>query len=247
MSWMGKILGGGIGLMLGGPIGMVIGAVLGHHAVDSQGDGLLSGLETRQTIYFVATFSMLGKIAKADGVVTRHEIDAIDKVMRDNLRLAPQAREFAIKVFNEAKDSSQPFEVFARQFYEEFRSTPEILVSEIELLLLVALADADLQQTEQQMILTAVRIFGLENEYDRIKARFRGLGEDIDRYYQILGCHRGDSLSVIKKKYRKLAMEYHPDRVQSKGMSPEFAKVAEDKFKEIQHAYDMVEKHLASR
>ena len=51
----------------------------------------------------------------------------------------------------------------------------------------------------------------------------------------------------MKKKYRKLAMEYHPDRVQSKGMPPEFAQAAEDKFKEIQHAYDMVEKHITGR
>lgn len=235
--------------MLGGPLGMIMGTIIGHQVVDSSREGLLSGLEKKQTVYFAATFSMLGKLAKADGAISQHEIDVITRVMRDNLRLNPQARDFAIKIFNEAKDSSQSFEAFAQQFYDEFKHTPEILISEIELLLLVALADGDLHEIEEKMIWSAVRIFRMENEFDRIKAKFDGSGTggspaDIDRYYQILGCKKGDSISMVKRKYRKLAMEYHPDRVQSQGMSPEFAKMAEDKFKEIQNAYDMVEKQL---
>lgn len=235
--------------MLGGPLGMIMGTIIGHQFVDSSGEGLLSGLEKKQTVYFAATFSMLGKLAKADGAISQHEIDVITRIMRDNLRLNPQAREFAIKIFNEAKDSSQPFEAFAQQFYDEFKNTPEILISEIELLLLVALADGDLHEIEEKMIWSAVRIFRVENEFDRIKAKFDGSGTgstpaDFNHYYQILGCKKGDSISMVKRKYRKLAMEYHPDRVQSQGMSPEFAKLAEDKFKEIQNAYDMVEKQL---
>ena len=71
--------------------------------------------------------------------------------------------------------------------------------------------------------------------------------DNIGSFYEILGSREGDDISVVKKKYRKLAMEYHPDRVQSQGMPPEFASVAEDKFKEIQHAYDMVEKHINNK
>ena len=82
MSWMGKILGGSLGFMVGGPIGAVLGAVAGHHAFDAgDGVGTFSVLENKQSIYFVATFSMLGKLAKADGAVTQQEIDVIDRVM----------------------------------------------------------------------------------------------------------------------------------------------------------------------
>ncbi len=98
MTWVGKILGGGLGFLLGGPIGAVLGAVLGHHTMDSGGG--FSGLENKQGIYFAATFSMLGKIAKADGVVTDDEVQVIDQVMRNNLQLSPQARLFAIDIFN---------------------------------------------------------------------------------------------------------------------------------------------------
>lgn len=245
MSWMGKLFGGGLGFVFGGPLGAILGAVVGHHAFDSgrSTGGLfnLSSLETKQSIYFVATFSMLGKLAKADGVVSRHEIDVIEQVMRNNLRLTPDARRFAIEIFNEAKDSDRSFDDFATQFYQEFGRSPEILESLIELLLLVAHADNQLHDVEEKMILRAVRIFGLENRYEQLKSRFRGAPEDVGKYYAILGCDPGDDLETIKKKYRKLAMEHHPDRMESKGMSPELKAAAEEKFKEIQHAYDVIE------
>ncbi len=249
MSWMGKILGGGLGFVFAGPIGAVLGAVIGHHTMDSGaalGAGL-SSLESKQGIYFLATFSMLGKLAKADGMVTQHEIEVVDRVMRDNLRLDAKAREFAIEIFNAAKDSDEQFEDFAGQFYTEFGSSPEMLGSLIELLLLVALADGEFHDAEESMILEAVKIFGLEGHYGQLKARFSGVPDNIEVYYKILGSESGDELSVVKKRYRKLAMEYHPDRVQSKGLPPEFAKTAEDKFKEIQNAFDMVEKHANSK
>ncbi len=110
MSWRGKILGGGIGFILGGPLGAIIGAVLGHHAID-EGSGStfdLSTLEAKQSIYFLATFSMLGKLAKSDGAVTEAEIRVIEAVMRNNLRLSGEARQLAIRIFNEAKDSDTP-------------------------------------------------------------------------------------------------------------------------------------------
>ncbi len=246
MSWMGKILGGGLGFVIAGPIGAVLGAVIGHHAMDSSGGGL-SALESKQGIYFAATFSMLGKIAKADGVVTPHEIEVIDRVMRDNLQLDSRARRFAIDIFNAAKDSDQQFEDFAGQFYSEFGNSPEMLGSLVELLLLVAHADGEFHEAEEIMILKAVKIFGLQDHYRQLKSRFSGVPDNIETFYEILGCREGDEISVVKKKYRKLAMEYHPDRVQAKGLPPEFANAAEDRFKEIQHAYDMVEKHLNNK
>lgn len=243
---MGKILGGGLGFIVGGPLGAVLGAVAGHATLDSgsSSGGLFSSLENKQSIYFTATFSMLGKLAKADGVVTQQEVDVIDRVMKENLRLTPQARDLAIQIFNEAKNSDQRFEDFAQQFHAEFGASKQVCASIIDLLLLVGYADGQLSEAEEAMILSAVRIFRLEDHYQQLKGRFTGMPEDVNRYYTILGAQKGDSLAAIKKKYRKLAMEYHPDRIQSQGMAPELAAAAEDKFKEIQHAMDMVEKDI---
>jgi DnaJ like chaperone protein len=248
MGWMGKLLGGSIGFALGGPLGAVIGAVLGHHTVDANeavpGDSVLSTLEQKRTMYFVATFSMLGKLAKSDGVVTQHEIDVIDNVMRVHLKLTPDARRLAIEIFNEARDSSASFDEYASQFYDHFHTNQQMLVTMVELLLLVAMSDTQFHHQEKQLIESVVRMFHLQDHYEQIRSRFNGVPDDINRYYHILGCEVGDSIESVKKKYRKLAMEFHPDRVQANGMPEEFAEVAQDKFKEIQHAYDLVSKDL---
>jgi len=244
MSWLGKVLGGGIGLLFGGPLGGIMGAVLGHQfdASNSSG-GFLSAIESKQSIYFAAVFSMLGKLAKADGYVSQAEINVIDRVMTDNLRLNPQARKLAIEIFNTAKDSDASFESFARQFQQEFGAVKAVKESLIDLLLLVAYADGELHPTEEKLLIEAVRIFQLEDRYQQLKGRFTGNSQDLGRCFEILGSQPNDDLKTIKAKYRKLAMEYHPDRVQANGMSPELALVAEEKFKQIQNAFDVIEKH----
>lgn len=246
MSWLGKILGGGVGFIVGGPLGAVLGVTLGHIALDKGVKATFNALETRQSLYFTAVFSMLGKLAKADGRVSQYEIDTIETIMRDSLRLTPQARGFAIRIFNAAKDSPNSFEDYARQLRGVFGRSPEVLASVVELLMVVAHADDAMHPEEERLVLAAVQIFGVEQAFQRIKSRFGGVPDDVGKYYKILGCQRGDSLEVVIKKYRKLAMEYHPDRIQAKGMSPEFAEVAEEKFKEIQQAREMVEKDIAA-
>ena len=242
MSWMGKMLGGGIGFMVGGPIGAVLGAVLGHHTMDS--GNFLDQDEERHGIYFVTTFSMLGKLSKADGQVSPEEIEVVERIMTDSLRLPLQARQFAIKIFNTAKDSRETFEDYARQFYGAFHDHPEVLVSLVDLLLRISHADGVLHPAEDRLIEQAVDIFGIGPEYQQIKARYSNTN-DLDKCYATLGANHGESLKDIKRKYRRLAMEFHPDRVMAKGVTPELALLAEERFKEIQHAFDVVEKHLA--
>lgn len=61
-----------------------------------------------------------------------------------------------------------------------------------------------------------------------------------ERYYAVLGLERGADFAAIKKSYRKLSMQYHPDKVGHLG--DEFKNVAEEKMKEINVAYDFFEK-----
>jgi DnaJ like chaperone protein len=64
----------------------------------------------------------------------------------------------------------------------------------------------------------------------------------VNKYYAVLGCTSGDTNEQIKKQYRKLVSEYHPDKIISKGLPDEFIKFANDKFNEIQEAYEAVKK-----
>jgi DnaJ-domain-containing protein 1 len=72
--------------------------------------------------------------------------------------------------------------------------------------------------------------------------RFPGSG-GIDKYYAVLGCTRNDSDEQIKRQYRKLAKQYHPDTIQSKGLAEDFVKFANQRIQDIQHAYETVMEH----
>jgi len=240
MGWMGKIIGGSVGLMLGGPLGAVAGVALGA-IFDSQTSGSRSRLnsgEEDQLAFFLAAFSMLAKLAKADGVVSREEIAVVSRFMKDNLGLDSEGEKLAIRIFNQAKTSPDRFEDYAAQFYSIFFGRQEIIISMFDILMAVALADGVIHPNEERMLDSAARIFHINSgEYGNIKESRRG---GVNKYYAVLGCSRSDSNETIKMRYRKLAMEFHPDKIIAKGLPEEFITFAKTKFQEIQEAYEKV-------
>jgi DnaJ like chaperone protein len=248
MGWMGKIVGGTIGLALGGPLGAIAGAAFGHffdqtnelaRRGGAQGPRL-STHEDAQMTFFVAAFSMLAKLVQADGRVTQDEIATIERFMRDDLRLSPASRQVAVNIFNTAKTSPHAFDDFALQFHQAFRNRPEILAFMLDILVRVSLADQDFSTAEAELVRRAARIFGLP-EPDPLKAGAHP-GQAQDRFYRTLGVSPDASDEEIKKHYRTLVKEFHPDRIAAKGLPDEFTDFAESKFREIQEAYEAVKK-----
>jgi DnaJ like chaperone protein len=246
MSWFGKIMGGGVGFMLGGPLGALIGATLGHALVDEKvrieraERGPLSGREQRQAVFFTAVFAMLGKIAKADGRVCEREIAAVHSFMREQLRLDPAAQQFAIAIFNEAKDSNEPFEVYAQQFGQVFADNAPLRTMFYQVLFSVAMVDGVLHPAEEALLRSAPVHLGLHADiFDTVRRQF---GHDLSHHYAVLGLENGADLSEVKRAYRKLAAEYHPDKVVSRGLPEDFTRFAEQKFKEINESYAAITK-----
>lgn len=254
MSWLGKMIGGTIGFALGGPIGAVAGAAFGHTFVDKKEDDYLSSRigggptaqqtlssnEQAQLVFFTAAFSMLAKISKADGRVTDMEITAVENFMRRDLHLDTAGQQTAINIFRQAIDSPEPFDAFAQQFYSVFNVQPNILEFMLDILFRVSAADGDISGEEETLLLSAARIFRFSNsDYERIKSRYVSVS---NKYYAVLKCDHNASDDEIKKQYRKLVTEYHPDKIEAKGLPEEFIKLANEKFKEIQEAYDEIKK-----
>lgn len=248
MGWFERILGGTIGFTLGGPLGAVLGAVAGDllltrrvpeiEAPKRPGRPGPSRDDELRTVYFVATFSMLGKLAKADGRVSRQEIAVVESFIQDQLRLDAEHRKFAIGVFREAKDSAHQFGEFARQFGGVFATEPLMLESMLELLVRVSMADGHLHPSEDRLLAEAARCFGFSDaHYESVRAR---LVPQTDGYYRTLGLSRQASDDELRRTYRRLALEYHPDKIIAKGMPEEFVEVAKKKFQEIQQAYDAI-------
>lgn len=248
MGLIGKIVGGTIGFALGGPLGAIAGAVFGHAAFDSApGQQLepgyaepLSSVEESQLAFFVGTFSMLAKLAAADGTVKTEEIKTVESFAMNDLRLSPQSRSIAFNIFRTALDSPARFEDFAHQFHERFYSQPQMIEMMIDILLRVGVSDGSLHPSEETMIANAVGIFNFDqNRYNQLKSKYVGAS---DQAYHVLGCNSEDSIDTIKKRYRKLAQDYHPDKIASKGLPEEFNQLAHEKFREIQDAYETIKK-----
>jgi len=250
MSWLGKMIGGTIGFALGGPIGAVAGAAFGHAFVDKKEDayltsipgrtGSLSSNEEAQLVFFTAAFSMLAKLCKADGQVSEKEIQVVEAFMKQDLQLDATGQQSAKNIFRQAVRSNESFEAFAMQFYSVFKTQPNIIALMMDVLCRVAAADGHLSDAEDDALRSAARIFNVsEAEFNRVKSKYI---RPADKYYAVLKWDETASNEEIKKQYRKLVTEHHPDKIQAKGLPEEFIKFANDKFAEIQEAYDQIRK-----
>jgi len=251
MAWFGKLAFGSLGMLFGGPLGAILGAALGHQLVDKQltgaaGPGYGAGRQerindvaSRQAAYFTCFFSLLARMAKADGVVTPEELAVVEAVI-NNLNMAGEEKAFARRIFNAAKSSSYSIDDFAAQFYDMNRANPAILSSFVDILFQVAAADGVLHPAEEASLNRVKDIFHIpDSQFDSIRARHF---KDVEKYYRMLNCTAASTDEEIKKSYRKLVKDFHPDTIIAKGLPDEFVGFATKRFQEIQAAYERVRK-----
>jgi len=250
MGWFGKLTFGTLGLLFGGPLGAIAGAAMGHMLVDKKfGDPgqatrsipgpEIGQAEQAQATYFISLFSILGKMSKIDGVVSRSEIDAVQSFI-NGLPMEKREKQFARQVFNEAKDSQYAIEDFADQLYGAIQTQPALVVSFFDLLFKIAAADGRLHPAEENALKSIKLIFRLsDRQYDDIKAVYF---QELDKHYKMLNCTPDASIDEIKSNYKKLVKDFHPDKIISKGLPEEFIEFAEGRFREIQESYDNIRK-----
>jgi DnaJ like chaperone protein len=253
MGWFGKVTFGWLGLFIGGPLGAIAGAALGHHFVDKKGghanrvihryqEPKIGHTEQRQAAYFISMFSILGKLAKIDGVVTRDEIAVIENFL-SKLPIADREKQFAKHVFSEAKNSEYSIEDFAIQLYQINRQQPAVLLSFLDVLFQVAAADGKFHSTEEAALKRIRDIFQIsDQQFNNIKAVYFN---DVDKYYKYLDCTPESSNQEIKSNYKKLVKDFHPDTIISKGLPEEFMDFATKRFQEIQEAYETIKQERA--
>lgn len=195
--------------------------------------------DEKEAIVFRTVFLMFGKIAKGDSLVSGDEIDAIEEMMAEG-DFDQDTRETAIEIFNEGKTTKTSFKELAAEFAryaEDIESRRNVLYCLVQ----IAAADGVLHEQEELHLNDAVAAFGLPPEV-LTEAREEIL-PDIKKYYEILGCEPSVADDELTQCYRKLCQQYHPDRISSKDLAPDFLKFAEQRFKEIQNAYEVVTEH----
>ena len=241
MSFWKASIGGMIGFTIGGPIGGILGAIIGSKLGDKE-QARPSINQKNQAAFFTALFACFAKIAKADGKVTREEVDKVDHFIKDRFKFPPDQRAFAIQVFNHAKDDNNSFRDYASQLSSLLSNNQSALVMFYELLFELSMADGHLDPTEEVILSEAIPIFGLEP--DLFNLNKRKFGADISDAYAVLGVTKDMSYKEIKTAYQRKRKEFHPDTLLSKGLPEELLEKAKDKFIEIQSAFEEIEKQI---
>ena len=240
MSLFGGIVGGFVGFTLLGPIGALVGSVIGSRMSESRTHRRSPNNLDHQVAFFAALFACFAKISKADGVVSKEEVHKIEEFISKKFNLDKEQRNFAINIFQKAKDDNVSFEAYAKQLQSLLKQSPNSLLIFYELLFELAMADGELHPAEEKILKKVPNIFKLPNSL--FKELYEKYVSNIKDYYQILGVNRNMSFPEIRKVYLKKRKEFHPDMLISKGLPEELIEKAKSKFIEIQEAYEELEK-----
>jgi DnaJ like chaperone protein len=272
MAWWGKVLGGAFGFLLGGPLGAVLGAALGHGfdrglAGMEQTARLDPGEQERvQTAFFTATFSVLGHLAKADGRVSPQEIGLTETLMAE-MELSADMRRTAMRLFNQGKAAEFPLNDVLEQFRSECHRRHNLLRMFLEIQVQAAYVDGRVDPAEQRLLgriaaglgFTAAELRWIDRlvraraELGAEQARHGGRATaqqrppNLDTAYAVLDVSPDASDAEVKKSYRRLLNQHHPDKLVSKGLPEEMMKIAAQKTHEIKQAYEIVKQSRGMR
>ena len=252
MAAFGKILGSAAGFALGGPLGAIAGLALGHlvdkrraqpavakAAANRAGPWRRSNVDV-QAAFAVAFVTLAAKLSKVDGRVTRDEIDALKRVVS----FPEEARAEVGAIFHPAKTDATGFEPYARQIAAIVRRDKVMLEQILAGLVQIAAADGAYHSGERDFINRVAQEFGFSPEQCmRIERTYipAAVPEKEDPY-EILGVSRDSTDEEVRKAYRKIIKDFHPDRLQAKGLPEEFHKLGTRKTSEANIAYDQIKK-----
>ena len=256
MSWWGKIAGGGIGFALGGPLGALLGAVLGHQFDKAKNYSFHPGSQERtQAAFFTATFSVMGHIAKADGQVSKQEIQMAEQVFLQ-MKFDANQRAAAIELFNQGRSDDFDLDGVLDQFRRECGRKITLIQMFMQIQLQAAYADGRKDPAEEEILIRICNrlgypvsmlaqmealLFSQQRQYS-YQGSQQATQSELKNAYAVLGVNENDSDSEIKKAYRRLMHQNHPDKLISKGLPEEMIEVATEKSKHIQKAYELIKK-----
>ncbi len=256
MAWWGKLAGGAFGFMFGGPLGAALGAALGHQFDKGmKRPGGAEAAERTQAAFFTATFAVMGYVAKADGRVSEAEIGKARQVMAQ-MQLDEDQRDAAIRLFNTGKEAGFDIAGAVEQFRRECHRSTNLVRFFLEIQIMTALADGGLDARERNVLLDIAERLGIPRGYFdnllHIAAGFdpstgAGAGRAaparkdlVKDAYTLLGVKSTDDDATVKRAYRRLMNQHHPDKLVSRGMPEEMVAIANRKSQEIRQAYELV-------
>ncbi len=235
-----------LAIIIGYAMNGVIGALIGIAIVWALNSILRSfnanGNKHATDLFLNSLFSMLAKMAKADGVITKAEIDAVTQFM-NAIKLNNKDKEAAISAFRKAASSEQSIYEYASQYRAVASAEMRGVIYAV--LWDVAYSDGVLHEQEDEILRKIPEYLGLHNgiynDYKNSVNNQKNWSEaEIDKHYAVLGCTKDNSDKEIKKAYRKAISKHHPDKMQPQGLPKEFMDYANEQSKKINKAYDAI-------
>lgn len=272
MQYWGKLIGLVLGLMSGtGFWGVVLGLLIGHMIDKSRqvrSSGYFSNQAQRQALFFSTTFQVMGHLTKSKGRVTEADIHVASALM-ERMQLHGAARTAAQQAFREGKQADFPLREKLRELRSICFGRVDLIRMFLEIQLQAAFADGSLHPNERAVLYVIAEELGFSRiQFDQFLSmmeggrQFGGGHQQQGQYQQqggyggyqrqsgptladackVLGVKPNDDATTIKRAYRKLMSEHHPDKLVAKGLPPEMMEMAKQKAQEIQAAYDLIKK-----
>jgi len=260
LNGWGKLIGGIFGYLITHNIwGVLIGVFIGHQfdrGLARSGGGGFSGAwrvvnqARAQQAFFEATFSVMGCLAKADGRVSEAEIALARQVM-DRMGLPEAARREAMRLFGRGKSSGFDLDGALDDFRQATRGQRNLLQMFLEIQIHAAYADGSMSEAERRLLLRVCERLGFSrSDFERLDAMVRAemhgfqaggrRGPSLEDAYALLDVSPDAPDAEVKKAYRRLMNQHHPDKLVAKGLPEEMMKLAQEKTHEIRTAYERI-------
>ncbi len=191
--------------------------------------------------------NILVKIAESDGHFTKAELRTMLNFFEYSLHYNQDQIYWVKQLIKDARDSEVSLDELLQEFRDTFAYEPRLIL--LELIYQVLYSNETVPENDLRLAreiagflqITAYDQRTIEAKYMYRQRESAATAVQLEeKYYAVLGLEEGVDFVTIKKAYRKLSMQYHPDKVGHLG--EEFKKVAEEKMKEINVAYDFFEK-----
>jgi len=252
-----KFIGVIAGFLLFGFFGSILGYIVGAiiDRVRALGAGGMNPLTNalRQAVFLETVFLLMGKLAKADGQISQVEIDHVEQFMQ-KLGMTTEHRTQAIAWFNKGAGQAFEIELTCRRFMSICGQTRDLKQVLLVYLIVIALADGHFHPAEEALLTEIASHLGYN------QAAFKQLmdmvlnqshfgspqtnpAEALDDAYKALGVTKENTDQEIKRAYRKLMSQYHPDKLMGQGVPEDMIAIATEQAKEIQLAYDLIKKN----
>ena len=189
----------------------------------------------RKIGFTIAVIALSAKMAKADGIVSKEEVNAFSQIFE-----IPKGQEKHVSnVYNLARQDIAGYEIYAKKIAKMLKNKKILLENIIEGLLFISIADGAYHPKEDKFVNNVASIFSIKRgRLENLKNMY--IDTSANSYYKILNVSPGDNLEQIRKQWKKLVLAHHPDMVLARGLPEEAIRLTTVKLARINEAWENI-------